>query len=97
MCCGVVGEDAITLGVDIVDGGEVLHVGEEDGALDHLGEGRPAGLQDGTHVLHHLLGLGAHVGAREVHRLPAPQPVRNAIINFGSEVGGPGGAGRCSR
>jgi hypothetical protein len=66
----VEGEAESTLGVDAVDGGEVLHVGEEDGALDHIGEGRSAGLQDGTHVLHHLLGLGAHVGAREVHRLP---------------------------
>ena len=46
------------LGVHLVEGGEVGHVGQEAGGLVHPVEARARGGQDGPHVLAALLGLG---------------------------------------
>lgn len=50
------------LGIHLVHGSEVRHVGEEDGGLNHIVE-RSAGLgEDGLDVLDRLAGLGLDVG-----------------------------------
>jgi hypothetical protein len=41
----------------VVTYSKVSHIGEEDGALDDLGQRRSSLLQDGLHVLAALLGL----------------------------------------
>ena len=46
------------LGVDLVEGGEVGHVGDEAGGLDDLGQVGAGGGQDGGHIAAALLGLG---------------------------------------
>lgn len=46
-------------GVDLVKGGEIRHVAEEAGGLDHLGAVGAGGSQHGRHILAALLGLRA--------------------------------------
>lgn len=53
---GAVG--VVVLGVDLVHGFEVLHVGQQAGALDDILEGVAGLVEDGLDVLHDLLGLG---------------------------------------
>ena len=55
--------------VDLVDGREVAHFGEEDGGLDDLVEAGARSLEDGAHVAHHLLRLGRNVISLEILRL----------------------------
>ena len=50
------------LGIDLVEGGEIAHVGQEAGGLEHLVEAGAGGFQDGAHVLAALLRLGGDAG-----------------------------------
>lgn len=52
---GLGGEE---LGIGLVEGGEVAHVRQEAGGLDHVFKAYTGGGQDGAHVLAALLGLG---------------------------------------
>ena len=52
--------------VDLVHCFKVVHVGEEDGRLDNLGEVGAGLLENRPHVLHHLLGLCLDGVAREL-------------------------------
>src|SRR5882724_2523604 len=61
------------LGIDLVHGAEVSHVGEEDGGFHHPVEAAPGRLQNGPEVLHHSRSLlrdptGDYVAGRRVDR-----------------------------
>ena len=47
------------LGIDLVKQGEILHVLQIAGGLDHVIERKPRGLQDGGQVFQGLNGLGS--------------------------------------
>src|SRR5205085_5156341 len=49
--------------VDLVDGGEVAHAGEEDRGLDHVPEGQASGGEDGLQVFERLPDLGGDVAS----------------------------------
>jgi hypothetical protein len=53
--------------VDVVDGLKVVHVQQEDRGLDDVSEGASRGLEDGSHVVEHALGLSGDVS---LHHLP---------------------------
>lgn len=98
---GLAGEVA---GVDLVDGGEVGDVGEQDRGLDDVVVPEPGLGQDGTHVLEDLLGLGLDValdertGGRVERHLPGDEDERAGPLTGGDALGvgadGGGGVGR---
>ena len=98
---GLAGEVA---GVDLVDGGEVGDVGEQDRSLDDVVVPEPGLGQDGAHVLEDLLGLGLDValderaGGRVERHLPGDEDERAGPLTGGDALGvgadGGGGVGR---
>jgi len=98
---GLTGEVA---GVDLVDGGEVGDVSEQDRGLDDVVVPEPGLGQDGTHVLEDLLGLGLDValdertGGRVERHLPGDEDERAGLLTGGDALGvgadGGGGVGR---
>ena len=91
-------------GVDLVDGGEVGDVGEQDRGLDDVVVPEPGLGQDGAHVLEDLLGLGLDValderaGGRVERHLPGDEDERAGTLTGGDALGvradGGGGVGR---
>lgn len=59
---GIAGEEG---GVDLVHGGEVVHVLEEHGGLDHVLQGQPGGGQDSLDVQQGLAGLAGDAALGE--------------------------------
>ena len=98
---GLAGEVA---GVDLVDGGEVGDVGEQDRGLDDVVVAEAGLGQDGAHVLEDLLGLGLDVslderaGGRVERHLPGDEDERAGPLTGGDALGvgadGGGGVGR---
>ena len=98
---GLTGEVA---GVDLVDGGEVGDVGEQDRGLDDVVVPEPGLGQDGAHVLEDLLGLGLDValderaGGRVERHLAGDEDERAGLLTGGDALGvgadGGGGVGR---
>ena len=52
-------------GVDVVHGGEIAEIGEENGGFDDMREGHFIGPEDGAEVLEDLGGLVGHVALEE--------------------------------
>src|SRR5216683_3394167 len=57
------------LPVDLVHRREIVQIGEEDARLHHVGEAHPRSGEHGGEVLHHPLGLRAHVALHHLLRL----------------------------
>ena len=54
------------LAINFVDLAELVHVGDEDGGLDHVVEAHAGFSQDGFQVLHHLVGFVLDVAVFQV-------------------------------
>ena len=90
-------------GVDLVDGGEVGDVGEQDRGLDDVVVPEPGLGQDGTHILEDLLGLGLDIaldnrtGGRVERHLAGDEDERTGLLTGRDTLGvgadGGGGAG----
>lgn len=47
-------------GIDGIDGGKVVDIGQEHGGLGHVGKIHAGGLEHGAQIIQRLTGLGLH-------------------------------------